>query len=160
MEVNGTCGAAEVAGPKLHDHECLSWRIVFGGDAEANGRLESEARVVRRVPQYHHRAEPQLSAALEPRTDECGADTPFLMLRRHRHGSQTHEAQFRVTIHRDGGEHDVADDLSVQLRHERDDRSRSVAQRVNEVGLSRGVEGRQVDGSDGGSILRSFSADV
>jgi hypothetical protein len=74
------------------------------------------------------------------------------MLGEHRERPQRHRAVAAA-------EQQVADDLAVHLRHQRQRPCLIAAQRVDDVGLLRAPEGRLLDVPDGLAVLRPLLAD-
>jgi hypothetical protein len=56
---------ANIAGLKLHKHECLLGHVVFAAYAKAHSGRETEARVIPGVSQYNNGAESELPALLK-----------------------------------------------------------------------------------------------
>lgn len=159
MEPDRSGSAAHAAWLELEQHERFGRSLVLRVDAEAHGRLETEARVVGRMAEGHDRADAELAAALQACADECRTDALALMRRCHCHGGQPHEAQLRVSCQRHGREHDVTDDFGAVFGNERDNGTGLPTQAVDEIGFRGGSEGREVHGPDGVRILRLLFSD-
>jgi hypothetical protein len=75
----------QVTGLQLQDHECLRRYVVFAADTAIGRRLETETRVIIRVPEHDDGAESRAAARLEACVDQRGAHSLSLPRRRDRH---------------------------------------------------------------------------
>ena len=71
MVFDSACLALQGFGSELHRHEDLLGHVVFGVDTESGGGRKAESRVEVGVAQDDQRRGAYLSAALEPRTNQC-----------------------------------------------------------------------------------------
>ena len=74
-------------------------------------------------------------------------------------GASPHDLELGFSDERDRREHDVPDDPPVVLGHQRHHGLRPLAQRVDEIRLSRCFERFRIDGAHRGAIDFRFSAD-
>ena len=112
------------------------------------------------MAQNHDNLVATISAGSQSRFHEPAADSFPLLARQSSHRSE------RQGIHRsnlcddaDSAEEDVADDLPVQLGHERDFGEAAVTQRIDEPRLGVTLERRLMDAPDRYSVFVGFQAD-
>src|SRR5690606_35703089 len=107
---------------QLRDHERVLRNVVLAPKCVSARRLESEARIVFRMPEDDDRVTAEVLATRQPVPHERGADADTLLRRHHRHRTEPHDVQPRPPQHRDRREENVSDDLAAELRHERNQR--------------------------------------
>jgi len=93
------------------------------------------------MPQDYNGSEVQPSGSLKTCSNKCRADTFALVLRRYRHGSESHDFEVGVSRQKNGREHDVAHDRSIFFCNQRNNRSHLFSQSVNKISLGWSFEG-------------------
>ena len=145
---------------QLDCHESLVRDLVFGAPAESRGAHETELRVVLRVAEHDDAGCPKAVAGVEARVHERRSDPLSLPFRRHGHWRQPHQCNLSVGRQFHGREHNVSDHSVIVDRHQRDERTSLLTQRVHEVRFESGLERAPKHCSDAGSVGRRFWPDV
>lgn len=111
------------------------------------------------MPEHHDRIDIQRAAVLESRLDQRRAHTFALAVRGDRHRAEAEDARWVVDRQCDRREYDVPDDAIRIDGHQRQVVRALGAQTLDQLGLGRARESRDVQIEYGAEILRLFCAD-